>query len=161
MNHKAPVAQAGQEEIDPEELMKMAMAEDPCDDRLKSVIKDDNTLGGMPAWVIRSYNNDTLYVNQKTKKQEDNYGVVVIKSLQWPGAHSFFNNGRVHQIYCGDSLKKENEGITYYPIKPPVMMSDKVEKATYDEPNPTEAWLKKKAEADARVAAAAQKQEGE
>jgi len=25
------------------------------------------------------------------------------------------------------------------------MMSDKVEKPTYDEPNPTEAWLKKKA----------------
>jgi len=30
------------------------------------------------------------------------------------------------------------------------MMSDKVEKATYDEPNPTDAWLKKKAEADAK-----------
>lgn len=35
----------------------------------------------MPAWVIRSYNCDTLYVNTKTKKQEDNYGVIVIKSL--------------------------------------------------------------------------------
>jgi len=138
----------------------MAIAEDPCDLRLKSVNSDCNTLGDMPAWIIRSYNSDTLYVNPKTKKQEDNYGVIVIKSLQWPGAHSFYNNGRVHQIYCGDSLKKEKLGVTYYPIKPPVMMSDKVEKTTYDEPNPTAAWLKKKAEMDAKLAAAAQNQDG-
>jgi len=50
--------------------------------------------------------------------------------------------------------------VTYYPIKPPVMMSDKVEKTTYDEPNPTAAWLKKKAEMDAKLAAAAQNQDG-
>jgi len=61
--------------------MKMAMAEDPCDVRLKSVTSDDKTLGDMPAWIVRSYNSDTVYVNPKTKKQEDNYGVIVIKSL--------------------------------------------------------------------------------
>ena len=48
------------------------------------------------------------------------------------------------QLYVGDGMKHEAE--TYYPVQPPVMQSDKKEVPCQDEPNPTKAWLDKKAE---------------
>ena len=39
---------------------------------------------------------------------------------------------------------------TYYPVNPPIMMQDKNERDCYDEPNPTEEWLVKKAAAEAK-----------
>jgi hypothetical protein len=39
----------------------------------------------------------------------------------------------------------KNEVQTYYPINPPIMIDDWPEMACYDEPNPTEEWLKMKA----------------
>ena len=49
-------------------------------------------------------------------------------------------------IYNGDGQKKDSK--TFYPVLPPTMHEDRPEKKTYDEPNPTENWLKKKAELD-------------
>jgi len=43
-------------------------------------------------------------------------------------------------------LKHEQETCTYYPVNPPVMMQEDDERKCYDEPNPTEAWLARKAE---------------
>ena len=74
------------------------------------------------------------------------------KSLHWPGAYNFYQCGKVSQIYCGDGIKHEDVDSTFYPIDPPVMMQDKVEKKCYEEPNPTEAYLKAKAEIEAKKA---------
>lgn len=156
LTHKAPKPGPGQEEMDPEDLMKLEVAKDPWDPRLKPITLDQQTRGKMPAWVIRAYNVESDYVNAKSGAQTENYGCVVVKSMLWPGSFNFYTNGRVQQLYCGDGLKHENFGVTYYPTQPPTMMSDKVERPCYDEPNPTEAYLKAKAEIEAKKAAQAE-----
>ena len=110
----------------------------------------------MPAWVIRAYNVDTDFVNEKTKQASENYGCAVAKSMLWPGAINFYQNGKCSYLYCGEGLKHEDFGVTYYPVQPPTMMADKPEQKCYDEPNPTEEFLKKKAELEAKKAAAAE-----
>jgi hypothetical protein len=58
-----------------------------------------------------------------------NYGVVVVKSLLWPGAFSFFTQGKWLQIYVGDGLKYENK--TYYPTFPPKVREDPEDKIPF------------------------------
>lgn len=94
MKHKDPKP-AGDDE-DPEELLKKEVAKDPWEVRLKPVLQDKKTRGGMPAWLIRSYDCSSTYKNPKPGQTNDNYGCVVVKSLQWPGAFNFYNNGRTH-----------------------------------------------------------------
>jgi len=60
-----------------------------------------------------------------------NFGVIVVKSLRWPGAYSFFTQGRWLQVYVGDGLKYEN--VTYYPVYPPTICKDPIERPTQDE----------------------------
>lgn len=69
------------------------------------------------------------------------YGTVVVKSMWWPGAYTFFNNGRTLSVYCGDGLKQELPSMTYYPCLPPTMMDERLERKCYEEPNPTDMWL--------------------
>jgi len=40
LTHKAPKPGPGQEEVDPEELMKLEVAKDPWEARLKTISKD-------------------------------------------------------------------------------------------------------------------------
>ena len=103
----------------------------------------------MPAWIVRSFDTESTLVDAKSGKSNKNYGTVVAKSLWWPGSFTFYNNGRTHQIYCGDGLKHEQPNVTYYPVLTPVMIEERDEKKCYDEPNPTEEWLKKRAAAEA------------
>ena len=51
--------------------------------------------------------------------------------MQWPGATTFFTQGRWMNIYVGDGLKYEQK--TFYPIFPPVIREDPVEKPCYYE----------------------------
>ena len=74
------------------------------------------------------------YVNE-AKKTVCN-GVVVVRSLQWPGAFNFFSNGKVSQIYVGNGHKYEEQ--TFYPVHPPTVNEDPEEYAMMPEPNPTE-----------------------
>ena len=147
--HAEPKA-SGDEEVDPEEAMKKEVAKDPWDARLKQVGTDTKTKGGLPAWIIRSYENEEFVNSGKVV----NYGTVVVKSLWWPGSFNFYNNGRVQQIYVGDGQKNEPAGRSFFPINPPKMVDDLPEKKCYDEPNPTEAWLAAKAKAEAQKNAA-------
>ena len=90
------------------------IAKDPWEPRLKCIGKDFKTNGGAPGWIIRSFNANTEYADPKTidKKSEEggapikqvplNYGTVVVKSMFWPGAFTFYNNGNSQQIYCGN-----------------------------------------------------------
>jgi hypothetical protein len=61
---------------------------------------------------------------------------------------TFFQGGRWTQIYVGNGQKHEAK--TYYPVSPPAMMADPVDKKCYAEPNPTEEFIAmQKAKADA------------
>lgn len=36
-----------------------------------------------------------------------NFGTVVVRSMWWPGAYTFYNNQRAQFIYLGDGQKHE------------------------------------------------------
>lgn len=75
----------GEEEIEAEVLMKREIDRDPWDPRLKPITLDKPTRGNMPAWIIRSHNIQSDFLNAKTMKSTENYGCVVVKSMLWPG----------------------------------------------------------------------------
>jgi len=72
-----------------------------------------------------------MYKASNPASTDRNYGIVVVRSNTWPGAVTFFTEGRWTQLYVGDGLKFEKK--TYYPISPPVVQSDPSEKPTYKE----------------------------
>lgn len=76
----------------------------------------------------------TEYVNE-AKKTICN-GVVVVRSLQWPGAYNFYYNGKVSQIYVGNGHKYEET--TYFPVHPPTVNEDPDEYEIQPEPTPLE-----------------------
>ena len=149
VKHNEPKPGPGEEDIEPEELMKREIAKDPWEKRLKPISDDQKTKGGMPAWILRSYETQSNLIDEKTGKASKNYGTVVVRSLWWPGSFSFYNSGRLLQVYCGDGLKHVQPSVSYYPVLPPIMIDERDEKKCYDEPNPTEEWLKKRAAAEA------------
>lgn len=125
VKHTEPKAEAGEEEVEPEVLMAKEVEKDPWEPRLKPLTDDANTRGGMPAWILRAYGHEQNAIDPKTKKATLNHGTIVVKSKWWPGQYSFYNNGRVQQLYCGDGLKAELPQCTYYPISPPMMMHER------------------------------------
>jgi len=78
-----------------EDLMKKEVAKDPWEPRLKPISQDQKTIGGMPAWILRSYNVNDSYIEEKTGKATKNFGTVVVKSMWWPGAFSLYNNEKI------------------------------------------------------------------
>lgn len=74
----------------------------------------------------------TEFVDEATKKPVCN-GVAVVRSLQWPGAYSFYQNGNCSQIYVGSGLKYE-QNVTFYPVDPPLIESDPQEFESPKEP---------------------------
>ena len=64
--HAEPKPGPGQEEMEPEELMKIEIAKDPWDERLKPVVNDAKSRGGMPAWLLRSYDADQQTIDAKS-----------------------------------------------------------------------------------------------
>ena len=151
LNHKEGKAEEG-EEVEPEELQRREIEKDPWEPRLKPIVDDAKVQGGLPAWVLRCSDVEgNVTVDTKFGKKSKNFGTVIVKSLHWPGAYNFYHADKSQFIYVGDGLK--HEAVKYYPTALPVMMTDRAEKATCEEPNPTEAWLAKKAEMDAKAAA--------
>ena len=128
LTHRDGKENEGEEGVEPEELLRREVAKDPWEDRLKPITLDNSTRGGLPAWVLRSHNcKDTF---QDVKGKEQNFGVVVVRSLWWPGAYNFYSGDRTHQFYVGNGLKHEQE--TYYPKCPPVMCSERAEVKPWD-----------------------------
>jgi hypothetical protein len=74
------------------------------------------------------------YFNPVNPKQKVNYGVVVVKSLQWPGSYTFYHNSRYINVYVGNGQKYETT--TYYPVNPPKILEDPTEFTEYPEPFP-------------------------
>mgnify|MGYP000745644264 CR=1 FL=1 len=85
----------GEEEVEPADLLAREVKKDPWEPRLKSIVNDDKTIGGMPAWILRSYNCKDNLKDVKSGLKTVNHGTVVLKSLWWPGQNVFYNNGRV------------------------------------------------------------------
>jgi len=94
LTHKEGKANEGEEDVEPEELQKREVAKDPWEPRLKQISTDKATKGGLPAWVIRSYNVNDSFLEGKSGKCTQNFGVVVVRSLWWPGSYNFYSNER-------------------------------------------------------------------
>ena len=73
------------------------------------------------------------YANEKDPKTSISNGVVVVRSLLWPGAYSFYYGGRVLQVYLGNGHKFSQQS-NFYPVNPPVVMDDPDEDLDQGEP---------------------------
>lgn len=49
-------------------------------------------------------------------------GVVVVRSLQWPGAYNFYYQGQYMNVYVGNGHKYEET--SYFPVHPPMVNED-------------------------------------
>jgi len=132
--HADPKPKPGEEELEPEVLMAREVEKDPWEPRLKQIAKDNATRGGMPPWILRSFNAETDLVDPKTGKANVNFGTVVVKSMWWPGSCTLYNSGRTIQVYNGDGQKNEPANASYYPVQPPRMMTEKAEKQCFFDP---------------------------
>ena len=91
------------EDTPEEEMKRLTELKDPSEPKLKLIGSDSKVRGGLPPWLIKSYG-----MNERTTDMQGKttcHGIVVVKSLWWPGAYNFFSKGRTSQIYCGDGLK--------------------------------------------------------
>ena len=84
-------------DYDVEEAKKDIERADPFEPRLKSIANDEKIkMGGsnlQAPWVIRLEGDKTEYVSEKGKKVVC-HGVVVVRSLVWPGAFTLYHNGK-------------------------------------------------------------------
>ena len=82
----------GEEDVEEETLLAREVKKDPWEERLKPITLDNKTMGNMPAWVLRSYGTNESFIDPKTGKSSVNFGTVMVKSMWWPGAYTFYNN---------------------------------------------------------------------
>ena len=120
------VPEGAPEEVTAETLLADLEARDPYDKRLKPITLDAQIpvaekTKQMP-WVVKLMGDKNVYADPAVPKKQVNYGVVVVRSLQWPGAFTLYSQGRYLSIYVGNGLKYETQ--TYYPINPPLIMED-------------------------------------
>lgn len=100
----------------------MMQAADPYEKRLKSITLDApvklSATCEQGAWIVKQMGDGTEYAlekqpppageGEKAKKlQTQTFGVVMVRSLLWPGATSFYQNGRIVQVYLGNGHKWE------------------------------------------------------
>lgn len=71
------------------------------------------------------------------KTTSEHYGVVVLKSLRWPGAITCWKGTQQYTIYVGNGLKNESQ--SYYPVFPPMIPADPIDQAEQPEPTPLQA----------------------
>lgn len=97
---------------------------DPFTPRLRTIDNDDRIKVGttleQPSWTCHLKGDTTEYFGNES------FGTVVLRSLRWPGAFTFFRGGQTQQIYVGNGLKFE-QAQTFYPDDPPLIESDPAE----------------------------------
>lgn len=114
--------------------MKKLLDADPYAPLLSSIsddrkIKVSKTLE-QSSWTCHCMGDSTEYANEKPGQPPVSNGVVVVRSLQWPGAYSFYYNQKFMQFYVGNGHKYEQQA-TFYPVDPPLIEMDPRE---YDGP---------------------------
>lgn len=149
------------DDADPEVEKKKIEAADPYEPRLKPIAGDkDIPVGGQSKsskqipWAIRLMGDTTEYFNPIKPTKKINNGVVVVRSLQWPGAYTLYHQGRTISIYIGNGLKYEgsasSQAVGYFPIFPPKVMNDPPEFKEQPEPTPLTMEPPKQEEAPAQ-----------
>jgi radial spoke head protein 4A len=129
------------ENWDVDEEKKKIEAADPYDIRLKPVDKDLQIQltkqSKQSPWVIRLCGDATEYLDEKKAGAVTCNGTVVVRSLQWPGAYTFYQNEAWHQVYVGQGHKYE-QAVSYFPVEPPTVIEDPEEFRLEPEPTPLE-----------------------
>ena len=135
--HADPEEPEGAEDWDAEVEKKKIEEADPYQPRLKPITQDSQLQltksAKQAAWVVRLCGDKTEYGSTKPGAVVCN-GVVVVRSLQWPGAYSFFQNEAWHQIYLGTGHKFEQA--SFFPVNPPTVWDDAEELPLGPEPTP-------------------------
>ncbi len=68
------------------------------------------------------------------KKEPTTEGIIVIRSLVWPGAYILYQNGYQFNVYFGFGHKTEER--VYYPVYPPMVLVEPVDVSECPEPQP-------------------------
>ena len=71
----------------------------------------------MPSWIVKECGDTTEYLTENGKTVSN--GVVVVRSLIWPGSFNFYHRGNYSSIYVGNGHKYEEQ--TFFPVHPPVV----------------------------------------
>ena len=156
ITHLEPEVPENEEDVDPEMLMARVVAADPFEARLKSITDDFSVGGFKESWVLRKYGDFTNFNAANPLHKATNSGIVVVKSLIWPGSYNFFTQGKWMQVYLGDGLKFDCKN--YFPVHAPKVWNDPEELFCMPEPNPTPERLAQIEEAE-RLAAEAEENE--
>ena len=116
------------ETYNPEEAKKEIEAADPFEKRLKGIDGDAKIkMGGkimQCPWIVRLMGDSTEYLDPQKKKVC--HGVVVVRSLVWPGAFTLYQNGVQKTIYVGEG-NKYTDALRPFPLSPPVLNLDPTE----------------------------------
>jgi len=111
-------------ELTPEDLLKIIEAKDPYEKRLKQIDEDNKVIVSknmkICPWVVKEMGDSTEYKTEAGKTVCN--GVVVVRSLQWPGSYNFYYQGRYLNIYVGNGHKYEVA--SYFPVNPPIVLAD-------------------------------------
>ena len=121
-------------DIDIEILKARQVEKDPFEPRLKPISKDNDVPGLGKAWVLRYARDVQEYVEKPPKKNLCTFAVNVFRSLWWPGAVVVQQNEKWMHFYVGYGLKVETARV--YPVNPPVIKDDPVDKQEFPEPYP-------------------------
>ena len=147
--HTDPEEPDGAENWDADEEKKKIEAADPYEPRLKTIAKDTQVnlskTTMTSAWVVRLMGDATEFKDEKKPNAVVSNGVVVVRSLQWPGAFSFYCNDTWHQVYLGSGHKYE-QTTSYFPVLPPTVLEDPMEFPLGPEPTPLEEPVAAKAD---------------
>jgi len=82
---------AGDEEVEPADLLAKEVKKDPWEPRLKCVCLDNKIKGDMTPWILSKFGVKESYLDPKTSKYSSNYGTVLVKSMWWPGSYVFYH----------------------------------------------------------------------
>ena len=135
--HLEPTLEEG-DEREPAEVLKEIIKKDPYEARLKP-ITEDSKIDSSSSWKVSLFGTKTRQAvfGKMGKISSEHYGIVVLKSLRWPGSVTCWKGTTQYQIYVGDGLK--NEECTYFPVYPPTIPEDPIDLDEQPEPTPLEA----------------------
>lgn len=101
---------------------------------MKPIVKDAEVPSLSKSWVQRYVNDPQEYTEKAPKKGTCTFAVNVIRSLWWPGMLIVQQNEKWLHFYMGNGLKVETERV--YPISPPVIKDEPVDRQEFPEPYP-------------------------
>lgn len=147
------------QEFDAEAYNKAFEAKDPYEPLLKPIHTDapvglSETIR-QPAWTVRLCGDPAEYKHEELEGPQavptKSYGVVVVRSLVWPGAMSFYYQGRTLALYVGNTHKWEF-GKHFFPVETPTILADPEDYEDGPEPNPADAPEEDVAEGEGEAA---------